>query len=99
MVGSDRYALLLYSNGTCRALYDLESDPEQRRNFIEGHPERAEDLIELFATFSAAQRRELLSFIDPAVQAGPVLPAGPEVAREVWKELQVLKEEPRTLGV
>jgi len=55
MVRTDHFALLLYDNPTWRALYDLETDPEERRNVIADHPEEAARLHGMFEQYVQTQ--------------------------------------------
>ncbi len=98
MVRSDPYALLLYSNGRWRALYDLARDPEQRHNVLEERPGQADELIEAFSAFAAAQKEELMHFVDPTVDEPPPRVGRHEVHRSIIEERRRLNQELRALG-
>ncbi len=63
MVRTDRFALLLYESPTWRALYDLDTDPEERRNVIGDRPEEAERLHAMFRKYAQAQSRPPHAFL------------------------------------
>ena len=98
MVRGERYALLLYANGKWRALYDLETDPEQRHNIIDEQPERADELIQVFAAFADTQRQGIMYFADPTVTMPPVRRPETESLRELRKELKRINRELEALG-
>ena len=98
MVRGERYALLLYANGKWRALYDLETDPEQRHNIIDEQPERADELIQVFAAFADTQRQGIMYFADPTVTMPPVRRPETESLRELRKELTRINRELEALG-
>jgi arylsulfatase A-like enzyme len=85
------WALMLWGNGEWRALYDLRSDPGQRRNVIDEHPDVAEGLLSDFKEFALAQRRPPIEFIDPSAAPVP-LPEGPEteLSAETRERLRAL---------
>ena len=56
VIRNGRYALVLYESPKCRALYDLESDPGQKCNVIDGCRQEAEALLEAFDAYAAAHR-------------------------------------------
>jgi arylsulfatase len=72
------YALMLYSNGRWRALYDLRDDPGERTNVIAGNPAAAEQMVGAFRTFAEQQRRPPMDFLDPKAVM-PRLPEVPEI--------------------
>jgi arylsulfatase len=79
LVRSQDYALMLYSNGRWRALYDLRKDPRERTNIIHANPAIAQTMTAAFRTFAGQQRRPPMDFLDPEAKMGP-LPAVPDVA-------------------
>ncbi|MBN1458334.1 MAG: sulfatase [Armatimonadetes bacterium] len=85
------WALILWGNGEWRALYDLQSDPGQRHNVIEDHPEVAARLLSDFREFARAQRRPPLEFLDPSAAPIP-LPEGQEteLSPETREQLRAL---------
>ncbi len=78
LVRSRDYALILYSNGEWRALYDLRNDPEQRQNAIAANPDQAETMAAAFEQFARRQRRHPMDFLDPEAVMPP-LPEVPEI--------------------
>ncbi len=78
LVRNREYALLLYSNGEWRALYDLENDPGQRRNAFTAKRGVAEEMVEVFRRFAERQRRPPRDFLDPDAVM-PRLPDVPEI--------------------
>ncbi len=91
LVRSLNSALILYRGGELRALYDLESDPEQTRNVIEQQPDRAEELVLAFREFARTQRREPVDFVDAGAEPAAV-PMGPGIrfSEETRRELEAL---------
>ena len=75
--GTD-YALMLYSNGRWRALYDLRDDPGERTNVVAADPAVAEQMVAAFRTFAEQQRRPPMDFLDPKAVMAP-LPEVPEI--------------------
>ena len=75
--GSD-HALMLYSNGRWRALYDLRDDPGERTNVVAADPAVAEQMVAAFRTFAEQQRRPPMDFLDPKAVMAP-LPEVPEI--------------------
>ena len=63
MVRTDHSALLLYGDPTWRALYDLETDPEERRNIIADRPDEAERLHGMFQQYAETQPRPPNAFL------------------------------------
>jgi len=91
LVRSRTYALILYRGGVLRALYDLTTDPMQRRNIIDEEPEQAARMADEFRAFAASQRRAPLEFIDP--KARPSAASAPpriELSEEQRRELEAL---------
>jgi len=78
LVRNKDYALILYSNGEWRALYDLKADPGEKQNAVEGHPEQAAAMVEAFREFADEQRRPPLDFLEPNAVMPP-LPEVPEI--------------------
>jgi len=72
LVRSDEWALMLWGNGTWRALYDLKADPAQRRNVIADRPEVAAHMSGEFRKFAQTQRRLLHEFTDATAKPVPV---------------------------
>ena len=89
LVRSPSHSLVLWENAKWRALYDLRSDPGQRRNVIDQHPDLAEDLVAVFREFAEEQRRPPRDFLDPDAEMAP-LPSAPlpELTPEQEKHLQ-----------
>lgn len=71
-----QHALILFSNGTWRALYDLGQDPEQQVNLIDEQPETAERMLHVFGRFAETQRRPPRDCLDPEAEMPP-LPEAP----------------------
>ncbi len=91
MVRGERYALLLYGNGLWRALYDLESDPEQKYNVISQNPKVARERLEVFRAFAETQYRPMMNFLDPNIPATPFPKAvQDDLESDVKKELRDL---------
>jgi len=91
LVRSLTHALILYRGGVLRALYDLTTDPMQRRNIIDDEPEQAARMADEFRAFAASQRRAPLEFIDP--KARPSAASAPptiELSEEQRRELEAL---------
>jgi arylsulfatase len=78
LIRNHDYALMVYSNGRWRALYDLKKDPDERTNIIDANPAVAETMTAAFRTFAAQQRRPPMDFLDPNAKMGP-LPKVPEI--------------------
>jgi membrane-anchored protein YejM (alkaline phosphatase superfamily) len=78
LVRNKEYALILYSNGEWRALYDLGSDPGQRENAFGAHRAVGEQMVEAFRRFADQQRRPPRDFLDPEAVMPP-LPEVPEI--------------------
>lgn len=78
LVRNEHYALVLYSNGEWKALYDLENDPGQRRNAFTANRRAAEEMIDVFRRFAQDQRRPPRDFLDPDAVMPP-LPEVPEI--------------------
>ncbi len=78
LVRSQDYALVLYSNGRFRALYDLRKDPGQRTNIADARPEIVDAMTAAFREFAARQRRPPMDFLEPNAKMGP-LPEVPEI--------------------
>jgi arylsulfatase A-like enzyme len=85
------YSLILYGNGKWRELYDVKSDPGQRRDVLDQRPTEVKAMIEGFRAFARTQRRQPLEFIDPGVKAAPA-PASPSIktTADVRKQLRGL---------
>ena len=92
MVRSRSHALLLYSNGRWRALYDLNADPEQRHNVIDSQPAVTREMVEVFREFAMQQGTPPLSFVGIESEA-PVVEDLPRPERTPQ-----LEREPRALG-
>ncbi len=91
LVRGEDWALILYGNGEWRSLYDLRSDPDQRRNVLEEHPTVAEEMLAVFREFAAAQRRPPFEFLYPDVEPLPVPAEGEiELSPEVRRQLRAL---------
>jgi arylsulfatase A-like enzyme len=91
LIRDQRWSLILYQGGRLRALYDLETDPEQTRNVIGEDPERAAAMLEAFIRFARRQARPPLDFVDPAAQAGEVEAAPKmDLSEEDREELRAL---------
>ncbi len=91
MVRGLDHSLLLFGNGKWRALYDLETDPEQRHNVMADQPAVADELLEVFRAFVGEQRLPPVNFLDPSVEEPPLPAAGTvEVSPELRKELRAL---------
>lgn len=91
LVRSDDWAFMLWGNGTWRALYDLQHDPEQRRNVIKDHPQVAARMLAQFRAFAGQQRRKPLEFLEPG--AAPPAAGSPSPSRlsgEARKQLKAL---------
>jgi len=78
LVRNHDYALMLYSNGKWRALYDLKNDPKQRENIIASHQDVVGTMMGAFEKFAARQRRPPMDFLDPDAVMPP-LPEVPEI--------------------
>ena len=78
LVRSKDYALVLYSNGRWRALYDLKKDPGERTNVADANRAVADSMAAAFAVFAQQQRRPPLDFLDPNAVMPP-LPEVPEI--------------------
>jgi hypothetical protein len=76
LVRSQNWSLILWGNGTWRALYSLKTDPGQRRNALADHPGVAKTMLAQFARFAATQRRPPLEFLDPKVKPPPLPTTG-----------------------
>ncbi len=63
MVRTERFGLLVYEDARWRAFYDLDADPEERRNVIGDWPEEAKRLHELFREYAQAQSRPPHAFL------------------------------------
>ncbi len=91
LVRSLTHALILYRGGVLRALYDLTTDPGQRRNIIDDEPEQAARMADEFRAFAATQRRAPLEFIDPKERASAAsAPPTIELSEEQRRELEAL---------
>ncbi len=78
LVRNKEYALILYSNGEWRALYDLGNDPGQRKSALAAHRAAGQDMVEVFRRFADQQRRPPRDFLDPNAVMPP-LPEVPEI--------------------
>jgi arylsulfatase A-like enzyme len=72
LVRTGSAALILYSNGEWRALYDLISDPGQKANVFTRQEDRGGELVSVFRSFAEEQRRPPVDFVDPAAQMPPL---------------------------
>ncbi len=91
VVRDERSALILFKGGKQRALYDVEADPQQRRNVIDERPARAAEMIAAFEAFARRQRRPPLDFIDADTQVEEVAgPPGVKVSDDTRRELEAL---------
>jgi len=72
LVRSKDWSLMLWGNGTWRALYDLNADPGQRRNVIAEQPDAANRMAGQFRQFAQTQRRPLREFTDPKAKPVPI---------------------------
>jgi arylsulfatase len=63
IIRGERYALVLWGNGEWRALYDMELDPQQRRNIFADGPDVAAEMMEAFRTFAESQTHPPLSYL------------------------------------
>ena len=93
MVRTDHFALLLYEDPTWRALYDLETDPEERRNIIADRPDEVERLHGMFQRYVETQPRPPYASLggggaQEKTSAGDGLPAG---VKEQLKALGYVK--------
>jgi len=91
VVRNHEWALMLYSGGELRALYDLVADPDQTCNVITEHPEVAAQMAAVFEQHAKRQRRPPLEFVDPTYQppSEPDRP-GPAISEETRRELRAL---------
>ncbi len=91
LVRDARWSLILYRGGKLKALYDLRSDPEQRRNVIAEHPETAARMTDALISFGRTQERSPAEFVSPeaAAEAAPRAPPG-RFSEDVERELRDL---------
>jgi arylsulfatase A-like enzyme len=91
LVRDVRWALMLWGNGEWRALYDLATDPGQRKNVIAEQPVVAAGMLEVFREFALAQRRPPVDFLRPGVELPPLPEAGEvELTPEARRQLRAL---------
>jgi arylsulfatase A-like enzyme len=92
MIRSRDCSLFLLGKGNWRALYDLKNDPEQRRNVIGLHPEKAEELTDVFRTFAQGQRWDIMYILDPTARYRKRLEGSPrgQVSRWTQRQLRAL---------
>jgi hypothetical protein len=91
VVRDDRYALLLYSGGRHRALYDTAADPSQRHNIIAQEPGVAARLEASFREYAAAQPLSLAHFIDSTAPVPSHSKRSQvEISNEMREELEAL---------
>ncbi len=91
LVRSEDWSLMLWGNGTWRALCNLRNDRQQRRNVIKEHPDVAKGMIGQFARFALTQRRPPVEFLDPKVEPSAAADAGaPAPSAEDRKHLRAL---------
>jgi arylsulfatase A-like enzyme len=76
LVRSQNWSLILWGNGTWRALYSVRSDPGQRRNVLADHPGVAKTMLGQFRRFARTQRRPPLEFLDPGIRPLPLPETG-----------------------
>lgn len=69
LVRDARYALVVYDSPAWRALYDTESDPEQRLNIVEENPEKADELLDAFRAFAVEHGERPQAFLDAEMSA------------------------------
>jgi len=86
-----RYSLLLFEGGKLRALYDLKTDPWQRRNMVTREPKQVERMVEAFRHFALTQRAAPLQFVEASARPPP-LPTGQQVkpSEDMKRELKAL---------
>lgn len=91
LVRDKRYALILYSGGRMRALYDLKADPQQRHNIIAQKPEVEARMSAAFGRFARTQTLSPLGFLDPkARQRQQPRPEPGGMAPDTRNELKAL---------
>ncbi len=64
LVRDTHYALILHLAGGMRELYDLQADPQQRRNIIAQKPDIAKHMLGVFRRFALTQKRPPMEFLD-----------------------------------
>jgi len=88
MVWGTEAALLLYDDGSRRALYDLRTDPGQTRNIASEDPARVEELTKVFLAHARRQRFPPLHFADPEAPP-PALPETPQIEMNALQRAQL----------